>query len=386
MALSTSNPIVRHPRVRVLLAVAALTVSGGALAALAVSAPTSVRGEDTSGAGEDGPYVFFASDGGYLGKSVVSVDGRVEKQERVFSAEAPAFELRIPGAARALRVELRPPEDDASWKFAATPRIFAVSDIEGNADALVSLLIAGGVVDSQLEWKFGDGRVVFVGDLFDRGLHVTECLWLLYELEARARRAGGAVHFVLGNHEVMNLTGDFRYVRNKYHENAKVLGSNLRELYSWRTVLGRWLRTRPALLRIGDDLFVHGGVSRRVADSKLQPEELNRVLHDALRSDDWPARASDALELVVGSPDGLVWFRGYVKDPLVSPEDVAHALDTFGVKRVIVGHSLVPQIGFRFDRRVLAIDVLHAGGSSEAALAVDGVWRRLSKDGKTKDL
>lgn len=386
MTASTSSPTVRLPRVRVFFALAALMVSGSPFAAFAVSAPASTRDEDTSGAAEDGPYFYFASDGRYLGKSVVAVDGRIEKQERVLPAETPAFELRIPGVARPLRVELRAPEDDPSWKFAATPRVFAISDIEGNADALVSLLIAGGVVDSQLEWKFGDGRVVFVGDLFDRGLHVTECLWLLYELEARARRAGGAVHFVLGNHEVMNLTGDFRYVRNKYRENAKLLGSDLAELYSWRTVLGRWLRTRPALLRIGDELFVHGGVSRKVADAKLQPEELNRTLREALRGNEWPARPSDALELVVGSPDGVLWFRGYLKEPLVEPADVVHALAAFGVERVIVGHSVVPEIGFRFDRRVLAIDVFHAGGSSEAALAIDGVWRRLTKDGKTEDL
>ncbi len=48
---------------------------------------------------------------------------------------------------------------------------------------------------------------MFAGDMFDRGDQVTECLWLVYALEETAKAAGGYVHFILGNHELMNLQG-----------------------------------------------------------------------------------------------------------------------------------------------------------------------------------
>ncbi len=59
--------------------------------------------------------------------------------------------------------------------------------------------------------------------MFDRGEQVTECLWLIYSLEEKAKAVGGYVHFVLGNHEIMNLQGDFRYVQEKYKITAQVM-------------------------------------------------------------------------------------------------------------------------------------------------------------------
>lgn len=98
-----------------------------------------------------------------------------------------------------------------------------LSDIEGNFGAFKALLCAGGVIDKQFNWTYGDGHLVLTGDFFDRGLNVTECLWLVYKLEREAETFGGKVHFILGDHEVMNMNGDHRYVRNKYFEIPKLL-------------------------------------------------------------------------------------------------------------------------------------------------------------------
>ncbi len=50
---------------------------------------------------------------------------------------------------------------------------------------------------------------------------MTECLWLIYSLEEKAKAAGGYVHFILGNHEIMNMQGDFRYVQDKYRSKCE---------------------------------------------------------------------------------------------------------------------------------------------------------------------
>ena len=75
--------------------------------------------------------------------------------------------------------------------------------------------MAGKVIDTDLTWSFGDGHLVIVGDVFDRGPNVTECLWLIYRLEQEASAAGGAVHFLLGNHELMVMRGDLRYLNER---------------------------------------------------------------------------------------------------------------------------------------------------------------------------
>lgn len=351
------------------------------LASGAVLVPQQGRADDASSAGVDGPCVWRKADGSFTAKRIVDgADG-----PKLDSASLPAaraqFELALDGLAKPFTVRLRGPAEPQPSHVEATERLLVVSDIEGELAALIKLLRAGGALDEQLRWTFGKGRVVYLGDLFDRGLHVTECLWLLYELEARAREHGGELHFVLGNHEVMNLTGDLRYVRRKYHENAALLDAPLAELYSRETVLGQWLRTRNAAVRIGDELFVHGGVSPDVARAKFSIEQLNSALHTALAADEWTKPKDGPLALAAGSSDSLIWYRGYLKAPIVAEAELDGVLAHLGVKRIVVGHTVVENIGFVLGGRVLAVDVHHASGNSQAALREKNAWHRVLIDG-----
>lgn len=359
-----------------------------ALFALASAAPVrAAQGEraDSSTAGADGPYVQRKPGGGFESKRVVADDKGVRAEVEQLSAARAKFELALPELAAPLTVTLRAPATAEAARFPAPERVFVLSDIEGNLPALLRLLRAGGVVDDALRWTFGKGRVVFLGDLFDRGLQVTECLWVLYELEARASAAGGALHFVLGNHEVMNLTGDLRYVRRKYHENAALLGTPLEELYSASSVLGQWLRTRNAALQLGDELFVHGGVSPSVASSGASVEQLNEALRAALAAERWPRIEAGLLELAAGSPDGLIWYRGYLKAPQIASAELDAVLEKLTVRRVVVGHTVVDEVGFVHGGRVLAVDVHHASGHSQAALRDKEGWLRVdAKGARTK--
>ncbi|MCX6834097.1 MAG: metallophosphoesterase, partial [candidate division Zixibacteria bacterium] len=103
-------------------------------------------------------------------------------------------------------------------RFDHVIRILAVSDIHGQLEAFVDFLQKAGVIDSGRHWAYSDGHLVVDGDIVDRGDGVTESLWLVYRLEQEARRAGGRVHFTLGNHEMMVLRGDNRYINEKYVE------------------------------------------------------------------------------------------------------------------------------------------------------------------------
>ena len=94
--------------------------------------------------------------------------------------------------------------------------IIALSDIEGNFNAFSSFLMANKVINKNFDWIFGNGHLVLLGDFMDRGTNVTQCLWLIYKLEQQAALQNGKVHFVIGNHEAMNLQGNVKYVAPKY--------------------------------------------------------------------------------------------------------------------------------------------------------------------------
>ena len=106
------------------------------------------------------------------------------------------------------------------------------------------MLQNNGVIDKDFNWTFGNGHLVLTGDFVDRGEQVTEVLWLIYALEDKAKEAGGYVHYVLGNHEIMNMSGDLRYLNKKYVDNAALLNAHFVTLYGENSELGRWLRTK----------------------------------------------------------------------------------------------------------------------------------------------
>lgn len=95
-------------------------------------------------------------------------------------------------------------------------KIFVVSDMHGQHEIFRQLLLSNDIINENNEWIWGDGNLVVLGDVFDRGDNVNKALWLIYGLEQQAQEYGGMVHFLLGNHEVMVLQNDLRYVDKKY--------------------------------------------------------------------------------------------------------------------------------------------------------------------------
>ena len=97
-------------------------------------------------------------------------------------------------------------------------RIVAIGDIHGDIDALNGILKNAGVIDTGGRWIASDATLVQVGDFTDRGPSVRAVMDLLMDLERQATAAGGRVVVLLGNHEVMNLTGDGRYITPAIYE------------------------------------------------------------------------------------------------------------------------------------------------------------------------
>src|SRR4051812_42773495 len=91
-------------------------------------------------------------------------------------------------------------------------RVVAVGDVHGAADRFLEILKAAELVDDKGRWSGGKAHLVQLGDVVDRGGDSRTALDLLRRLEGEADRAGGAVHALLGNHEIARMLGDTRYV------------------------------------------------------------------------------------------------------------------------------------------------------------------------------
>ncbi len=340
----------------------------------------------------DGPYVFGAQ-GRLESWSVLVEGGQALKQVR--SVEGGAVVVPAVGRFPAFGVKLRPsaePAPDAVTVGAENP-VFVVADTHGEFEILAEMLQKHGVLDEKLRWKFGRGHLVVLGDVFDRGPNQTEILWLLYELEAQARDAGGGAHLLLGNHESMVMRGDVRYLNPKYRETARTLGTDYPKLFGADSVLGQWLRAQRVALRVNDVLLVHGGISRALIDQGFSLAEMNRLTRAALDNRIEGEKDLERADFLLGSL-GPLWYRGYFTPPSdlmgASGIDVDLTLKHFGARRIVVGHTTVPTVTSLYEGRVIAVQVYPKreaeGVRFECLLIRDGVPLRAKFDGGSEPL
>lgn len=365
------------------LALGAVTTSGADVSGQAV--PTPPTASDSL---DDGPYVYWRDEhtalsfyhcaGDFLASGWFEVRGTVTL--RGLCADSA---WTYPLTDRAPRVE-----DD---RHDGVERIFAVSDIHGEYDALVELLRNAGVVDEGLGWAWGKGHLVVAGDVFDRGDRVTECLWLIHRLEREARDAGGRVHYLLGNHEVMVMQGDLRYVNEKYLDGVVASsGVEYQDLFGPAMEMGRWLRTRHAVVRLNGILFTHGGLGPGVVERDLDLSEINELVRSAIDLRSYDFVFNEMPGFLVES-QGPLWYRGYHRPmgdtPQSTPDELDGILKHFGATAVVVGHTDVGVVSALYDGKAYGVDVdVDALGGLQGLLWENGVFHRVTADGAREAL
>lgn len=291
--------------------------------------------------------------------------------------------------------------DEYQWE--GVERVVAIGDLHGDFDNYLATLEAAGIVDSRGRWAAGETHLVQTGDVPDRGPDTLKIIEHLDKVAKQAKRKGGHVHRLIGNHEAMNVYGDLRYVsegeyqafvtrnserlRDRYYElylqalqqqkpeEFAVLPEDYREKWNLEHPLG-WVEHRRAwdpawnpeaeyaqrvfdqkvAIRIDDTLFLHGGISGFYC--RNTPESLTRMVHDALRNYD-PQNAG-----VLDDPYGPLWYRGLSGEKPAAPlETVDAILEQQGVKQIVVGHTPTSGVIWpRYDGKVVMIDT----GISEA--------------------
>ena len=143
--------------------------------------------------------------------------------------------------------------------------VVSIPDVHGDLQALQSALQLANLTDARHNWRAPAGTVlVQTGDLFDRGDDTKAIVSLLQTIEVQAAAAGSTVHRLLGNHDVMNLMGDLRYVTPG--DFASFGGHAARAASFARDgPIGAWLLRARICVHVGDTLFVHAGTAERFA-------------------------------------------------------------------------------------------------------------------------
>ena len=301
----------------------------------------------------------------------------------------------------------------------AGPRIVAVGDLHGDYDVWIDIARDAGLIDARNRWAGGTTILVQTGDVTDRGPDSLKIIRHLQKLQAEAASAGGRVIVLIGNHEAMNVTGDLRYVdpgeyaafadRQSKSRREAVFRANaetITKAYRARNAqlspeqihdewlaatplgkvehqaawgpsgeLGRWAAGLPAVVKLGDTLFVHGGLSAPYT-AMGGIEEINRRVRAAAAAGDGSPTS------ILFDPLGPLWYRGLITRGPAFEQEVAAAaaaagkapsarppigqeldlvLTAFGARRLVVAHTPSPKgIDIGHNGKLVRIDTGNA--------------------------
>ncbi len=332
----------------------------------------------------DGPYIFYSKDTVFVHYIVEEGGIKKVRTDTNFTSTKKDIQLTVPtgNPEEMFTVTLKSRLQQERAEYRKAPRQLAISDMEGNLIGFLKLLKANQVIDNQFNWTFGEGHLVLTGDFFDRGTQVTELLWFIYSLEEKAKAAGGYVHFVLGNHEIMNLNGDFRYVQARYIEHAALMKTDYLSLFNEQSELGRWLRTKNIVEKIGEVLYMHGGISSEVNLFNAAAPKINELARPYYG--DTSYLYPNIYVEILFSEIGPFWYRGYYTGVKKATEaQVDSTLSIFGARYIATGHTIARDtISTWFNNKVFNTDVPHSKGFSEALLIDKGKFYRVKESGE----
>ncbi len=289
-----------------------------------------------------------------------------------------------------------PAPAQSAWDHVA--HVVVMGDLHGDYAKFHDMLSEAGLIDAHDAWSGGATHLVQLGDVPDRAPDTRRILDLLMRLEPQARRAGGYVHALIGNHEAMNMEYDLRYTTpGEFAAFADQDSPRRRDAYyarvvaelkahppagglpvfdaAWRArfdaehplgwvehqaawsssgLYGRWVLTHSAVIRIDDTLYLHAGVGPSFTPFDI--DVMNKAVVAALRHQ--PEVAGGPHD-ILWNDQGPLWYRGMAQnEEAAESANVAAVLARHHVRRIVIGHTKqYPMVNVRFDGAVILTDI-----------------------------
>lgn len=291
-----------------------------------------------------------------------------------------------PASAKAKKI------DDYHWT--GVERVVAISDLHGDYKQYIKVMQSAGLINKSGRWIGGSTHLVQTGDITDRGDDSRKIIDHLVKLARQAKKKGGYVHLLIGNHEAMNVTGDLRYVtkgefaafksgnaqrlqdmqwqrqvewmrvnvvtfdetdlvdyRKEWQQRVPLGWVEHRQAWSLSGDYGKWVKGNPVAIQVNDTIFLHGGISEKYCQFSLQ--SLTEQVVAAMQT------YNPSVTSIVDDPWGPLWYRGLAQEDetAVFSATLNNILARYGAKRIVVGHTPTGGVVWpRFDQRVVVND------------------------------
>jgi len=253
-------------------------------------------------------------------------------------------------------------------------RVIALGDLHGDLSLTLKYLRLAKVINKNGDWIGKKTFVVQVGDQLDSGrepgdsydddmINDIEVMKYLTELDLKANKEGGRVISLLGNHEILNVEGDIRYVSKNdltnFNRDGDLQKAKKERIKSFKPgneyakLLGC---TRQSAIIIGNNLFVHAGITSQFMED-YEVKDINDFykINDCIRK--WllgMINRDNVSSLLSDYKKSIFWTRilGSLpadvdvldeKDKLINEEIcsdyIKKVLDVLKVGNMIIGHT-----------------------------------------------
>lgn len=264
----------------------------------------------------------------------------------------------------------------------APPRIIVIGDLHGDIAMLCSCLYMTNIINHQMEWIANPPNtyVVQMGDQVDSLSRDNQHSWEKLEdsklieftdkLDTIAQKKGGRFLSMIGNHEVMNLLGNFMYVSS--HSMSKSGGVSGRvQKYKPGGHYAQILAKRNVIQKIGSLLFCHAGLLPHHLDIvNNQLETINSLFHKMalgiLETHDDQQKCQDLFV----SELSMLWNRLYLNQSPEMDQVLSHTLDRTHTQYMMIGHNPMPNILPLYNYKLWLTDVGLSRSFSNESLEV----------------
>ena len=228
-------------------------------------------------------------------------------------------------------------------------KIIAIGDIHGDLDAYIKCLFKAGVVDNNINWTGGKTHIVQLGDILDRKARAYDSgdedsefkiISIIAKLQVQSVKSGGAYHCIIGNHEIMNVMGNFDYVSPMGIKHFDGVIGRRRELAPGSQFSKYLSCFWNPIIKIGDWIFCHGGLNMFIARN-FKIEEVNLLMREYLFGNVQLIKHPLFSKFFLND-DSLLWNRDYSGDN-IDTSGLKKALSCYNAKHLVIGHT--PQTG-----------------------------------------
>lgn len=239
-------------------------------------------------------------------------------------------------------------------------KLYVLGDLHGDLEKTKQALKKVGLIDENNKWIKENCKLIQMGDQVDsvcrrkeknicnsiNNLDV-EVIYFMEEMARQAEKKNSKVVSILGNHEIMNIQGDLRFVSD--NDIKRIGGAEERiKLFKPGSELCKLLSNRPLIYKYNELLFCHGGLTMSMLE-RNNIDEMNKKTKQWLLNE---ISEPDFLR----NEDSPIWSRKFAFN-MGSENELEQILKLTNCKKMFVGHTVSDKIESKYNNKFWITDV-----------------------------